>query len=287
MSSETIIRGNKTEAFLSSGSITGRISESGESWEVSLSGTFAQIRSVVSELYVGSTWTPSNVNFASKNNLRISGWSVLQSPGCATLRIEYAFNPNISFFSSGSGELPESVSESISASIVAVSLQDCPGIWTEEQLNESYSQMRALYVEYAKAKLGLYRATGDYKILCEQWESNFEKDATKIYDSTVSAPWQDSSYKKIEKLLASGQDLYNTTAYQVSITETLNTKPTLSGLNSYNTPELRTLSLPSDATAKFWYQNSDGLTINSNGQFQRTRTWLGVATKSPLYATQE
>jgi hypothetical protein len=283
---KAIFRGKHGDVFLSSNSVSGTVSETGETWDVSLAGTRQSVKeyvSVAANLFTGSAWSPAPL--PSRNMPRISGWSVSYNGNAATLRISYKFDPLTTFFDSSDDLPPESKTESLSTSLVALPLQNCPGIWTKEQFAAKYDMARAIVVEYAKSRIAIRKSADNYDVLIAKWEANFEADMTQAVGETTEMPWGNEAYNRVFRLLCSGQDLYNSTAYQITITEKLNEKPELSGLNTYNTPPVEKLTLPTDRNASAWFQNGDSLTTTENGQFQRTRTWLGVSVKSPLYET--
>ena len=283
---KAIFRGKHGEVFLTSNSVSGTISETGETWDVSLAGTKQAVKEYITRaanLFTGSAWSPAPL--PSRNTPRISGWSVSYDGNSATLRISYQFDPLTTFSEAPEGLPPESKTEALSTSLVALPLQSCPGIWTKEQFAEKYDMARAIFVEYAKSRIAIRKSADNYDVLIAKWEANFEADMTQAVGATTEKPWENAAYKRVFRLLCSGQDLYNATAYQITITEKLNEKPELAGLNTYNTPPVDKLTLPTDRNASAWFQNGDSLTTIENGQFQRTRTWLGVSVKSPLYET--
>lgn len=283
---KAIFRGKHGDVFLSSNSVSGTVSETGETWDVSLAGTKQAVKEYITRaanLFTGSAWSP--VPLPSRNTPRISGWSVSYNGNAAALRISYKFDPLTTFFDSSDDLPPESKTEALSTSLVALPLQNCPGVWTKEQFAEKYDIARAIFVDYAKSRISIRKSSDNYDVLVAKWEANFETDMTEAVGASTEKPWENESYKRIYRLLANGQDLYNATAYQITITEKLNEKPELSGLNTYNAPPVEKLTLPTDRNASAWFQNGDSLTTIENGQFQRARTWLGVSVKSPLYET--
>lgn len=283
---QIIYRGKAGEVFAASDSVSGNVSENGETWTVSLAGTKQAVKEYITRaanLFTGSAWSP--VPLPSRNTPRISGWSVSYDGNAAALRISYKFDPLTTFFDSSDDLPPESKTEALSTSLVALPLQNCPGIWTKEQFAAKYDMARAIFVEYAKSRIAIRKSADNYDVLIAKWEANFEADMTQAVGETTEKPWENEAYNRVFRLLCSGQDLYNSTAYQITITEKLNEKPELSGLNTYNTPPVEKLTLPTDRNASAWFQNGDSLTTIENGQFQRTRTWLGVSVKSPLYET--
>lgn len=275
-------KGEAGEVFAEKNWLSGGVTGTSESWVVTLTGSAAAIDSYIASqqgLYLGSLWSP--VDISSRNTPRISGWDVGYSGQMGTLKIRYNFDSAITF-KSDSGALPETKEEEIRAALTTISLSECPAIWSAAQLADSYRQIRALFVEYCKARLSIKPSSPTYSEQVANWESNFVAELAALGDTSTN-PWTTTAFKNLKWCLSNGIDQYQTDTYQISVTEMLNSEPTLSGIGTYNTPTLETLSLPNDEMCKFWYQNDDSVATAPNGQFRRVRTWLGVTAKTPLY----
>lgn len=285
--SETVVWKGKTgEVFAGKDWLVGSVTRTSESWTITLHGDAKSVSAYAkgqSGIYLNSEWQPSGVNIPSRNTVRVCGWEPSFSGQTGTLKIYYSFDESKSYLSAGQ-EPSETREESIRATLVAVPISECPAIWTTAQMNENYREIRALYVEYCKAFMNIRKSSSDYDTLRKEWEKNFKKDADRVGGVAVGTkPWEDDAFKNIKWCLSNGIDQYHVDTYQITVRQNLNEEPNLSGLNTFNEPELEILSLPKEKSCRYWYQCEDSVAVSTNGQFCRTRSWLGVSSKTPLY----
>ena len=275
-------RRGASDYFIHRNTCTGGVnSDGGENWTTTLAMPRDKMQRFVASksLFVGGTWQP--VPIPSRNVPIIAGWTITESePGTATIAIRYLLEAGASVSYQTDGKPAETRTESREGGTFERAFADCNALFAGTELAGSTQiiyERRAQVVEILR-KFRAYWGTE------EAIEELDEKVAEITNEKYKSAEAVAEAFPRVWGQVRQGLTGYLSYSPTFSITETLNSEPTIDRTGVYSDPPARILELPGTSEGIVaWLLMTDSCTAASNGQFNRTRMWQGAEIINPIY----
>ena len=275
-------RRGASDYFIHRNTCTGGVnSDGGENWTTTLAMPRDKMQRFVASksLFVGGTWQP--VPIPSRNVPIIAGWTITESePGTATIAIRYLLEAGASVSYQTDGKPAETRTESREGGTFERAFADCNALFAGTELAGSTQiiyERRAQVVEILR-KFRAYWGTE------EAIEELDEKVAEITNEKYKSAEAVAEAFPRVWGQVRQGLTGYLSYSPTFSITETLNSEPSIDRTGVYSDPPARILELPGTSEGIVaWLLMTDSCTAASNGQFNRTRMWQGAEIINPIY----
>ena len=275
-------RRGASDYFIHRNTCTGGVnSDGGENWTTTLAMPREKMQRFIASksLFVGGTWQP--VPIPSRNVPIIAGWTITESePGTATIAIRYLIEAGSSVSYQTDGKPAETRTESREGGTFERAFADCNALFAGTELAGSTQiiyERRAQVVEILR-KFRAYWGTE------EAIEELDEKVAEITNEKYKSAEAVAEAFPRVWGQVRQGLTGYLSYSPTFSITETLNSEPTIDRTGVYSDPPARILELPGTSEGIVaWLLMTDSCTAASNGQFNRTRMWQGAEIINPIY----
>ena len=275
-------RRGASDYFIHRNTCTGGVnSDGGENWTTTLAMPRDKMQRFVASksLFVGGTWQP--VPIPSRNVPIIAGWTITESePGTATIAIRYLLEAGASVSYQTDGKPAETRTESREGGTFERAFADCNALFAGTELAGSTQiiyERRAQVVEILR-KFRAYWGTE------EAIEELDEKVAEITNEKYKTAEAVAEAFPRVWGQVRQGLTGYLSYSPTFSITETLNSEPSIDRTGVYSDPPARILELPGTSEGIVaWLLMTDSCTAASNGQFNRTRMWQGAEIINPIY----
>ncbi len=275
-------RRGASDYFIHRNTCTGGVnSDGGENWTTTLAMPRDKMKRFVASksLFVGGTWQP--VKIPSRNVPIIAGWTITETePGTATIAIRYLLEAGASVSYQTDGKPAETRTESREGGTFERAFADCNALFEGTELAGSTQiiyERRAQVVEILR-KFRAYWGTE------EAIEELDEKVAEITNEKYKSAEAVAEAFPRVWGQVRQGLTGYLSYSPTFSITETLNSEPSIDRTGVYSDPPARILELPGRSEGIVaWLLMTDSCTAASNGQFNRTRMWQGAEIINPIY----
>ncbi len=275
-------RRGASDYFIHRNTCTGGVnSDGGENWTTTLAMPRDKMQRFIASksLFVGGTWQP--VPIPSRNVPIIAGWTITETePGTATIAIRYLLEAGASVSYQTDGKPAETRTESREGGTFERAFADCNALFVGTELAGSTQiiyERRAQVVEILRK----YRAYWGTEEAIEELDEKVAEITNEKYKSAEAVA---EAFPRVWGQVRQGLTGYLSYSPTFSITETLNSEPTIDRTGVYSDPPARILELPGTSEGIVaWLLMTDSCTAASNGQFNRTRMWQGAEIINPIY----